>query len=400
MNEESKNGSPENQPFAWLDAAREERMRQGLWRTCVTRESPPVAGQIHIDGRPYINFSSNDYLGLAGDGRLVDAARHAAGQVGVGTGASPLVTGRGTLHRRLEQELATFLDAPAAMLFPTGFAANVGAITSLVGRGDHIYADALNHASLIDGCRLSGARAHHYRHADVAHLEQLIQMTGSTGRRLIVTDSVFSMDGDVAPIEQIMDVARRYGCMVLIDEAHALGVLGPEGRGISAQAGVNGAAVVRTATMSKALGAHGGFVVASTSVVDWLRNSARSYMFSTAAPEMVCAAALEALRIVQREPHRRERLLTSATWFRQTLKQHGIEIGNSTTHIVPAIIGSNETAMGIAESLRAHGIWAPAIRPPAVPDRTARIRFSLSSEHAASDLEKTVAAISQAMSKS
>ncbi len=397
MNGRLKNSDIENQPYAWLDAARADRVGQGLWRSCVTRESPPVGGHVHVDGRPYINFSSNDYLGLAGDSRLVDAARHAAGQVGVGSGASPLVTGRGTLHRRLEQELASFLDAPAAILFPTGFAANVGAITGLVGRGDHIFADALNHASLIDGCRLSGARPHYYRHGDVAHLEQLIGMTKKTGRRLIVTDSVFSMDGDVAPIADIMDMASRHGCMVLIDEAHALGVLGPEGRGIAAQVGVDGAAVVRTATLSKALGAHGGFAVAGSSVVDWLRNTARSYVFSTAAPEMICAAALEALRIAQQEQERRERLLDSAARFRDELKRIGVEVGSSTTHIVPAMIGSNDDAVAMSESLKDRGIWAPAIRPPAVPAGTARIRFSLSSEHTATDLDSTITAISQAI---
>ena len=294
----------------WIADELDTLSGQGLLRELQTRESPPVAGMVQLDGVALVNFGSNDYLGLAADERLIDAVKHCSGQHGWGAGGSSLVNGRGTLHRRLEQEIARFKKTEAALLFPTGFAANVGAVTSLVGRGDTVFSDELNHASLIDGCRLSGASIHVYRHHDTSHLAELLQAASGAGRRLIVTDSVFSMNGDVAPLDALAELAEQYEAMLLVDEAHACGVLGHCGRGACEQLAVESRVDLQVGTLSKAFGSLGGYIAGSDELIQWICNRARTYMFSTAQPEAISAASLAALEIVQADAPRRLRVLS------------------------------------------------------------------------------------------
>ena len=372
----------------WIADELDTLSGQGLLRELQTRESPPVAGMVQLDGVALVNFGSNDYLGLAADERLIDAVKHCSGQHGWGAGGSSLVNGRGTLHRRLEQEIARFKKTEAALLFPTGFAANVGAVTSLVGRGDTVFSDELNHASLIDGCRLSGASIHVYRHHDTSHLAELLQAASGAGRRLIVTDSVFSMNGDVAPLDALAELAEQYEAMLLVDEAHACGVLGHCGRGACEQLAVESRVDLQVGTLSKAFGSLGGYITGSDELIQWICNRARTYMFSTAQPEAISAASLAALEIVQADAPRRLRVVESASRLRQILNGLGFNTAGSSTQIIPLIVGDNDRAVAMSRELRNRGFYVPAIRPPAVPNHLARLRISLSSEHTEDQLQR------------
>jgi 8-amino-7-oxononanoate synthase len=369
-------------PFTWVDGALRELDVQGLLRKLAVRETSPAA-VIEIDGRRLVNFGSNDYLGLAGEERLMDATA-TAHVWGVGAGASPLITGRTALHAELERRLAEFERTEAALLFPTGFAANAGTIPALADDGDVILADAKNHASLIDGCRLSRAERHVYPHADCEALEALLRQSEGKRRRLIVSDTLFSMDGDLAPLAEIVEAARRYDAMVLLDEAHATGVFGQHGRGILEHLGLEQETrghVIRTATLSKAFGAAGGFVCGPQRVIDWLANRARTYVFSTAAPAPVAAAALAGLDVVQSEPRRRTELLRRAAALRDRLKRQGWNVGPSQSQIIPIIVGEAGATMALAESLRERGYFIPGIRPPTVPPGESLLRLSLCWHH-------------------
>ena len=372
----------------WIADELDTLSGQGLLRELQTRESPPVAGMVQLDGVALVNFGSNDYLGLAADERLIDAVKHCSGQHGWGAGGSSLVNGRGTLHRRLEQEIARFKKTEAALLFPTGFAANVGAVTSLVGRGDTVFSDELNHASLIDGCRLSGASIHVYRHHDTSHLAELLQAASGAGRRLIVTDSVFSMNGDVAPLDALAELAEQYEAMLLVDEAHACGVLGHCGRGACEQLAVESRVDLQVGTLSKAFGSLGGYITGSDELIQWICNRARTYMFSTAQPEAISAASLAALEIVQADAPRRLRVVESASRLRQILNGLGFNTAGSSTQIIPLIVGDNDRAVAMSRELRNRGFYVPAIRPPAVPNHLARLRISLSSQHTEDQLQR------------
>jgi len=391
-------------PLAWidaeLDALRQAELLRGL-RTRGTAQGP----KIELDGRKLVNFGSNDYLGLAHDPRLATAARLAIETDGVGAGASPLVTGRGTWHARLEAALAEFEDCEAALLFPSGFAANAGTIPALIGQNDAIFADAKNHASLIDGCRLSRATVDVYRHADCDHLAQLLAGTSAARRRLIVTDGLFSMDGDLAPLPKIAQLAEQYNAMLLVDEAHATGVLGNHGRGTAEHLGVEQVVHIKVGTLSKALGSAGGFVCGSRKLINYLANRARSYVFSTAQPEAVAAAALAALEIVRTEPQRRQRLLAAAADLRARLASQGWEltssqgkqIANTTTTlgpIIPLFVGQPEAAMRLSAALAARGYFVPGIRPPTVPEGESLLRISLSFRHTPEMIDGLIEALS------
>ncbi len=378
--------------LAWIDDELEALEKRGLRRRLSTRESPQGAASIILDGRSYANFSSNDYLGLASDS-LNAALAAALSKTGWGSGASPLVTGRATLHARLEQAIAAFEGAQAALLFSTGYAANVGAVAALAGKEDAVFSDAKNHASLIDGCRLSGAAVFVYPHADIAALAALLRDHGAFRRRLIVTDSLFSMDGDIAPLPELAALAEHYNAMLLVDEAHATGVFGTHGRGLCEQYGVEDQVHVRVGTLSKALGSLGGFVVGSRSLIEWLANRARSYVFSTAPPEAMAAAALEALRIVREEPQRRHHLLERAAWLRDELRREGWNVGRSESQIIPLMIGAPQTTMQLAGALRQRGLLVPGIRPPSVPEGESLLRISLSYAHSAKSLEQLLTAL-------
>jgi 8-amino-7-oxononanoate synthase len=379
-------------PLDWIDDELTRLKREGLLRTLTTRE-PPQGPVVSIGGQELINFGANDYLALANDPRLKEAACAAIESEGIGAGASPLVTGRSQTHARLERRIAEFEGTEAALVFPSGFAANVGTVTALVDRGDCIFADQKNHASLIDGCRLSRAEVHVYKHGDVEDLTELLRTHRDARRRLIVTDSLFSMDGDLAPLREIAELADRYDCMLLVDEAHASGVFGPRGRGVCEHLGVEEQVHARIGTLSKALGCAGGFVAGSRKLIAWLVNRARPYIFSTTQPAAIAAAAIAAIDIVEREPQRRTALLERAAALRARLIEQGWNVGQSESQIIPLYIGEPERTMQLAARLREGGIFIPGIRPPSVPEGESLLRISLSYGHSEAMIERLVSAL-------
>lgn len=328
-----------------------------------------------------MNFGSNDYLGLAADRRLVIAVRDAIQEAGWGAGASPLVSGHSELHRRLEARLAEFEGTEAALVFGSGYAANTGTIAALVGPGDVVFTDRKNHASILDGCRLSRADVRPYPHGNWQELGRLIGRTAAARRRLIVTDSVFSMDGDLAPLTELAALADRHGAMLMVDEAHATGVFGDRGRGVAEWLELEDRVHVRMGTLSKALGSIGGFVAGSRPLIDWLANRARSFVFSTASPAVAAAAGLAALGIVRDEPGRRRTLLERASALRHALAAQGWDIGPSASQIIPLVVGTPEAAVRLSAALADRGLFVPAIRPPTVPEGEACLRISLTWAH-------------------
>jgi 8-amino-7-oxononanoate synthase len=349
-------------------------------------------------GRTLVNFSSNDYLGLAADPRLARAAARAARRYGCGAGASPLVSGHLPPLRALERDLARWEGAEAALVFSSGFAANLAVVGSL-GQGAVVFSDERNHASLIDGCRLSRAAVRVYRHGDANHLHDLLRREGGGARRLIVTDSVFSMDGDLAPLPDLADLAERYDCLLVIDEAHATGVLGERGRGVSEllapPAGFDPRRLVKVGTLSKALGGQGGFVCGPRLLVDWLVNHARPYVFSTALAPPAAAAARRAVALVAEEPQRRHHLRQLADLLRERLRATGRPAGGSRCPIVPVLVGDAAAAVALSARLQERGLLVPAIRPPSVAPGTARLRISLTAGHTEEDVNRLAEALAE-----
>ena len=384
-------------PLDWIDDELTRLERDDLLRTL----PPPLraAGTIaSVDGRQVVNFAANDYLGLAADERLIAAAVEACREQGVGRGASPLICGRAEVHALLERRLAEFERTEAALVFPSGFAANAGVIPALADEGDAIYSDAKNHASIVDGCRLSRATRHVYPHGDAHALEQLLRNGDRFRRRLIVTDTLFSMDGDLAPLVELGKLAERCDAMLLVDEAHATGVFGEHGRGVVEHLAADEPRLeeqvhVRIGTLSKALGAAGGFVCGKESLVKWLANRARTYVFSTAQPAAASAAAMAALDIVENEPWRRRRLLDNAARLRLRLRELGWDLGQSASQIIPVMIGAPAETMRLAGALRERGLWVGGIRPPSVPADQSLLRIGLSAAHTDEMLEALVQAL-------
>lgn len=336
--------------------------------------------EVSIDGRRLILACSNNYLGLAGDERVIEAARIAALEFGAGSGASPLVSGLTRAQRDLEERLAALKGANDSIVFSSGYLANIGVIQALAGPDDRVFSDELNHASIIDGCRLSRATPVIYRHADMEHLDSLLS-EGGFRRALVVTDSVFSMDGDIAPLGEIVEIARSRGAMTAVDEAHATGVLGPTGGGAVEALGLTGQVDAVVGTMSKALGSAGGFVAGSTNLARWLRNRARSQIFDTAPVPAAIGAAAAALEIVANEPGRRDRIAELRTLLGDGLRDLGYQVGKSDSAIVPVLVGESDDAMKLSSRILELGIFAPAIRPPSVPVGTARIRLTVMATH-------------------
>ena len=352
--------------------------------------------RVVLDGREVLQFCSNDYLGLAADPRLGEAATEAIARFCCGAGSSRLVGGTTSLHADLEDELANLKSTEAALLFTSGYQANLGVLSALVGEGDTIFSDARNHASLIDGCRLSRARVVVYRHCDVTHLDALLASTPSGGRRLVVTETVFSMDGDVAPLRALVDVAHVHGAMTLVDEAHAIGVFGERGGGVVEAEGLVGEIDVQVGTLGKALGCLGAFVAGSRAMIDLLTNTARTFVYTTALAPPMLAAARKAVTLVTAEPERRRRLWRHAEVMRTRLGELGYHVGTSASPILPLLVGDDERALCLSAALLERGVLVPAIRPPTVPSGTARLRVVPMATHQTEDLEIGLAAFASA----
>ncbi len=383
----------------WMREELRRRKDDGLLRRRRAMQSGQGAeARFHHAG--HVNFSSNDYLGYAADPRLSRAAERAAARYGTGAGASPLVSGLLPPLRALERDLAAWEGAEAAVVFPTGYAANLGVVTALASRDAAVFSDALNHASVIDGCRLSRAPCQVYRHNDLTHLDELLRKHGrGFRRRIIVSDSVFSMDGDRADVTGLWRLANEHDAALVLDEAHATGVLGAHGRGLTDDLPPEALAsgrLVKVGTLSKALASQGGFAVGTRLVAAYLINLARPYVFSTALSPSAAAAARRAVFLCGQEPERRERVLSLADALRARLREVGLEPGPSTTQIVPILLGTPEVALRMQARLLERFLLVPAIRPPSVPPGTSRLRISLSAAHTEEDVARLTAALRDA----
>lgn len=370
----------------WILEALAGLRAQALERSLAV--NTPANGRIERGGEVFVNFASNDYLGLARHPDVIAGAESALRQYGTGAASSRLVTGTLPCHEALETALAELKGHARALVFSSGYHANLAAVTALVGRGDCVFLDRLCHASLIDGAILSRADLRRFGHNDAGHLDDLLKKAPASCKRLVVTESVFSMDGDTAPLQDICRVAEARGAMLMVDEAHATGVQGPGGAGLISKLGLQGGVNLGMGTLSKALGGLGGFLACSDTMMAWLVNVARPFIFSTALPPAAAGAALAALAVLKKQPGLGASLLERAARFRARLNAAGIDTGSSTTQIVPVMAGSNQGAMDFAAALRARGIFAAAIRPPTVPDGTARIRLSITLEHSPDVLDR------------
>lgn len=375
-----------------------ERLEAAGLRRSLRALGGPSDAEVDVDGRPMLLLSSNNYLGLATHPALRAAARAATDAWGCGAGASRLIAGHLGLHAEVEAALAGLKGTEAALLFPSGYQANVGTITALVGRGDHVFSDELNHASIIDGCRLSRATVHVYPHNDVSTLERLLACTPPGGRRLVVTDSVFSMDGDRAPLRRLVAVARHYHSHVMVDEAHATGVLGATGAGALEHFGLEGRVPVVMGTLSKALGAQGGYVAGDRALCDYLRTRDRGFVFTTALAPAAAGAAMAALDVVRDEPERRARLHALVGRLVGGARALGYAVLPTDSAVVGVLIGEAADALAVGASLRADRVWAPAIRPPSVPVGTARMRLTVMATHEDRHIDWALDALARARS--
>ena len=376
----------------------EELRDRGLYRR-MRMVSGPQGPRVLLDGKRVLLLCSNNYLGLADHPQVRQAAADAAMRYGVGSGASRLVSGNMTLHRRLEERLAEFEGTERCLLFGSGYLANVGVLTALAREGDVVFSDALNHASIVDGCRLARAETFVYDHLDTEHLEWGLREADGRGS-LIVTDSVFSMDGDVAPLEQIVELAQRYDARVMVDEAHATGVLGPEGRGAVAAAGLEGEIDVVVGTLGKALGSYGAYACCDSELARYLVNTSRTLIFSTGPAPPVVAAALTALDILRQSPRRIERVRRNAQTLRDALGQHDLPVPPGETAIVPLVVGDAARAVDLCERVLQRGVFAQAIRPPTVPEGSSRLRLAAMATHNTAELEWAAAQLGAAARES
>jgi 8-amino-7-oxononanoate synthase len=365
----------------------DEIKANGLFRS-IREVSSPQGREIVLDGKKVLNFCSNDYLGLSADPRLSAAAQQAMAEHGFGSGASRLVCGNSDEHVQLERELAQFKKTEAALVFSSGYMANVGILSALCGRGDIIFSDKLNHASIVDGCILSRAELRRYPHNDIAALEDSLAKARDFRRKLIVTDTVFSMDGDRAPLKALARLAKEYDAWLMVDEAHAFGVFGPMGAGLVEEEDLGNDVPVQMGTLSKAAGSFGAYVAGSHELIDFLINTARSFIFTTALPPAVAAASRVALQIIREEPERRELLLRNAERLRQELQSLGFDTLQSLSPIIPVVVGEAEAAVDFSRRLLERGIFVSAIRPPTVPKGTARLRVTVTAAHTDEDIAR------------
>lgn len=383
----------------WMEADLQQIREAGLFRSRRTFQ-PLAGGRCLLEGRELVNFSSNDYLDLAQDPRLISIATQVLTELGVGARASALVSGRTLWHTRLEAQLAEFEGTETSLLFPSGYAANLGVISAVAQETDTIFCDRLNHASLIDGCRLAGARFRVYRHDRLEKLKRELEKTTAAGRKWIVTDSVFSMDGISAPLPALCDLAEEFGASLIVDEAHGTGVYGARGRGLAEALGVEDRVDIRIGTLSKAVGCLGGFVAGSQTLIDWLWNRVRTQIYSTALPPSICAAACRALEIMQTEPERRRQLQELSQTLRTALQQRPrLTLPASSGPIIPVILSDPAVTMQVAGDLQEAGFLVGAIRPPTVPQGTSRLRISLTCAHQREDLERFLKALDGSLAR-
>ena len=368
----------------WLNRRLNETKEAGLYRTLHKVQGISQAN-MQVEGNKQLVFSSNNYLGLAGDKRLIYAAENALHQFGAGSTGSRLTTGNSEWHEKLEKKLAVFKNTEAALLFSSGYLANIGVLSSLPEKGDVLLSDRLNHASIIDGCRLSKADTVIYNHIDMDDLEKKLKETQRYNRRFIVTDGVFSMDGTIAPLDRIIQTAKRYQAYVIVDDAHATGVLGESGRGTSEYFGIQPDVVI--GTLSKAVGTEGGFAAGSSVFIDFLLNHARTFIFQTAIPPASCAASYTSLEIIEKSKEKRQCLYTYVKKIKNGLKEMGYPVKGDLTPIIPVIIGDAQKAVLFAKRLQEKGIYAPAIRPPTVPIGESRIRLTITADHTLKEIE-------------
>ncbi len=389
----SQRSALSTQPFEKnLKKELQELRKGGLLRTTVCVQ-PSRNTHVVIAGESYVNLSSNDYLNLSSHPDIVKTAVTALNKYGFGSGASRLLSGTCRPHEELEKKIAQFKGTEAALVFNTGYAANTGVIPALAGTGDIIYSDELNHASIVDGTRLSKADVKVYRHRDVSHLETLLKESRGSraGKRIVVTDTVFSMDGDIAPLNDIAGLCNRYGAMFMVDDAHGTGVLGKTGRGGHEHFGMNGGPIIQMGTLSKAAGCYGAFIAAEKDVIDLLINRARSFIYSTSLPPAVCAAGVKAIGIIEsRSARLRKKLWKNRKRLYEGIVNLGFDTFNSETPIIPIMAGDRKKALKLAGHLYKHKIYAPAIRPPTVPEGKCRIRFSVTAGHRDEDIDRVL----------
>jgi 8-amino-7-oxononanoate synthase len=369
----------------------DELARAGLARRRRVVESSD-GPHLTVEGRRYLAFCSNDYLGLAHDPRLIEAACRGAERYGVGAGASALISGHTSAHDALESRLARFVGLPRALHFGAGYLANLGLVAALAGRGGTVFSDELNHACLIDGARLSRAEVRVYPHMDLAALGRMLERC-ETPEKLVATDAVFSMDGDLAPLPELLALCERHDAWLVVDDAHGFGVLGKGGRGALAHFGIASPRIAYMGTLGKAAGVHGAFVAGEEALIEWLVQRARSYIFTTASPPLLACALMASLELMEKEEARRVHLRVLIGRLKQKLEDLPWRLRASDTPIQPLIVGDNRAALDLAEGLRSRGIWVPAIRPPTVPQGTARLRIALSAAHGVEHVDELAGAL-------
>ncbi len=379
----------------WLKSELNQLNQAGLSRSLRSVMTAPT-GRILLDGREVILLGSNNYLGLSVHPTVIEAAATALRIYGTGASASRLMSGNSHLYTELETKIARAKGTEAALVFSSGYLANIGTIPALAGDKDLILSDALNHASIIDGCRLSPATKQIYRHCDVEHLESLLSQSTKCKRRLIVTDGVFSMDGDIAPLPEICELAERYDAMVMVDDAHGFGVLGETGGGTIEHFGLEDRGVIQMGTLSKAIGGLGGYVAGSANLIDFLINRARGFIFTTGLPPATLAGASAAIGVIRSSPGLRQQLSRNVLLLKNALLERGFQLLPSQTQILPLMLGSVEVAARFAEALLEHGVYAPAIRPPTVPEGTSRLRISVIASHTTEDLKTAITGLEAA----
>ncbi len=364
----------------------DKRQEQGLFRQMLQVESQPLP-RVKVEGKSVINLCSNNYLGLACDSRLKEASIQAVRKFGVGSTASRLVCGNLSIHKELEERIARFKKTEAALVFSSGYMANLGIISSLVGREDFVFSDKLNHASIVDGIILSRASVKRYPHKDMVALERFLESLNDNGKKLIITDTVFSMDGDVAPLEKMVEISERYGCSFMVDEAHATGVFGPNGEGLVSHLGLMDKVDIRMGTLSKAIGAHGAYVCASKDLIDFLINFCRPFIYTTGLPVSIAAASIKAIDIIEKEPQLRERLWNNVNFFKNAISSIGLNTLESSSPIIPILVNDANIVMKFSKLLFDEGIFIQGIRPPTVSEGKSRLRITITAIHTKEDLE-------------